>query len=154
MKNNELRVGVVGYCPPTRFDEVEAKRMLREAYDLVERNFSDKAVTVVSGLTNVGVLKLAYEEAKKRGWKTAGVSCKKARDFEWFPVDEDPIIVGENWGDESNTFVYGTKVPGHHHENGLDAMVRIGLGEQSLREAFHVKELGKPVYGYDLPAIK
>lgn len=154
MKNNELRLGVVGYCPPTKFDEKEAVRMLNEAYDKVEREFPEHKYTVVSGVTNVGVLKLAYEEAKRRGWKTAGVACRRAYVFEWFLTDEKPIILGDNWGDESEVFLKGTKIRGDPHENGLDAIVRIGAGNQSIKEAVKIKELGKPTYEYDLPAIK
>lgn len=144
MENDNVRLGVVGYCPPTQFNEAEALRMLKEAYDEVARDFPQKAITVVSGLTNVGVLKIAYEEAQTRGWKTAGIACKKAYDFRdnWFPVDEEPVIMGENWGDESKVFV-----------GSLDALVRIGMGKQSLKEAQQVKEVGKPTYEYNLPTI-
>ena len=139
---NELKLGVVGYCPPTKFDEVEARRMLNEAYCNVKLDFPNKIVTVVSGLTNVGVLKLAYEEAKNRGWRTAGIACEKARGFEWFPVDDTPIIIGKNWGEESETFI-----------NSIDALVRIGIGPQSIKEARLVKALGKKIYEYDLPKL-
>ena len=58
----ELKLGVVGYCPPTKFDEVKALDYLRDAYDKASSDFPDHEITIVSGLTNVGVLKLAYEE--------------------------------------------------------------------------------------------
>ncbi|MFH1840303.1 MAG: hypothetical protein ABH849_04090 [Nanoarchaeota archaeon] len=74
----KLRLGVVGYCPPTKFDEKKALKNLREAYDQVELDFPEHEITVVSGLTNAGVLRLAYEEARRRGWRTAGIACKKA----------------------------------------------------------------------------
>jgi len=140
----KLRLGVVGYCPPTIFDENQALKFLVDAYNKVENDFPDHKITVVSGLTNVGVLKLAYEEAKRREWKTAGVACKKAYDYKdnWFPVDEPPVIVGDNWGDESQTFI-----------NSIDALVRIGTGPQSLREAAMIRKKGKPTYEYDLPQL-
>ncbi|MBI2129700.1 hypothetical protein HYU07_05680 [Candidatus Woesearchaeota archaeon] len=147
---NKLRLGVAGYCPPTRFDEKKALDCIIDAYNLIIQDFPNHEITVVAGVTNVGVLKLAYEEAKRRGWKTAGVGCKKAYDFEWFPTDEQPIIVGENWGDESQAFVHGTKIPHHPHENGLDALVRIGGGAQSLREIDQMKAMGKSTYEYEL----
>jgi len=102
------------------------------------------------------VLKLAYEEAKQRGWKTAGVACQKVHEYResWFQVDEDPVIVGEEWGDESETFVHGTKVRGHLHENGLDAIIRVGLGPQSLRQAEEVRKVGKSTYEYNLPKLE
>lgn len=137
---NKLRLGVVGYCPPTKFDEEKALEYLCDAFDKVNLDFPDYGITIVAGITNVGVLRLAYLEAKRRGWKTAGVGCKKAYDFEWFPTDEEPVIIGENWGDESQTFV-----------NSIDALVRIGLGKQSLNEAALIREKGKKTYEYDLP---
>ena len=139
---NKLRLGVVGYCPPTKFDEKKAIEYLCDAFDRVISDFPNHEVTMVAGVTNVGVLKLAYIEAKRRGWRTAGVGCKKAYDFEWFPTDEEPIIIGENWGDESPTFL-----------NSIDALVRIGIGEQSLDEAAQIMEKGKKTYEYDLPRL-
>src|SRR5947209_8133161 len=32
MMGAELKVGVVGYCPPTKFDETQARRLIIEAY--------------------------------------------------------------------------------------------------------------------------
>lgn len=139
---NHLRLGVVGYCPPTKFDEKKAIEYLANAFDRVISDFPDYKITMVAGVTNVGVLKLAYIEAKRRGWRTAGVACKKAYDFELFPTDEEPIIIGENWGDESPAFV-----------NSIDALVRIGMGKQSLNEAYQVREKGKKTYEYDLPIL-
>ena len=138
-----FRLGVVGYCPPTKFNENKAHTYILEAYNKAVCDFSNRIV-VVSGLTNVGVLKLAYEEAKRRGWKTAGVACKKAFDYKssWFPVDQEPVIVGENWGDESFEFI-----------KSIDALVRIGCGKQSLREASMARNLGKKTYEYDLERL-
>lgn len=149
-----LRLGIVGYCPPSKFDEQKALEYIVDAFNKVTADFSEHLITIVAGVTNVGVLKLAYEEAKRRSWKTAGVGCKKAYDFEWFPTDEEPIIVGENWGDESRTFVYGTGIPGHPHEKGLDALVRVGSGTQALKESILVREMGKPTYEYELPRLE
>src|SRR3989338_3040686 len=125
----ELRLGVAGYCSKN-FDECEALSLVRQAYNEVVRDFPAREIIVVSGLTNVGVLALAYTKAKTRAWKTRGIVCKKAYDFKsnWFPVDEEPIVVGENWGDESETFV-----------NSIDALIRIGGGPQSRREAEQAK---------------
>lgn len=138
---NLLSIGVVGYCPPTNFDEAEAERMLAEAYDQIEEQFPDTPKMVVSGLTNVGVLKLAYEEAVRRNWRTKGVACKLAKDHPLFPVDEQNIV-GENWGDESQEFL-----------RDLDCMVRIGVGKQSLEECEVISGRGLPTYEYDLPVL-
>lgn len=116
--------------------------MIREAYDNAASICpSGNTPTVVSGLTNVGVLKIAYEEARSRGWNTVGIACKRAEEHELFPVDEK-IIVGENWGDESPSFL-----------EDLDCMVRIGTGKQSIRETDELKARGKPAFEYDLPFL-
>ncbi len=145
MKNNELRLGVVGYCPPSKFDESKALEYIIDGYNKIQQDFPYKNITVVSGLTNVGVIKIAYEEAKRRNWKTAGVACKKAYDYKesWFAVDESPVIVGEKWGDESSTFT-----------NSIDTILKIGGGPQSIREFEEIRKEGKPVYQYDLPKIE
>jgi hypothetical protein len=135
------RVGVVGYCPPTKFDENKARRMINEAYDEVVICSVPYPVAIVSGLTKVGVLAIAYEEAVKRGWRTVGVACKRAMEHPLFPVDEQ-LVVGDNWGDESPTFV-----------SILDAMIRIGTGKQSIRETNAVRTQGLPTFEYDLPVL-
>jgi hypothetical protein len=137
-----LRVGVVGYCPPTKFDVREAAEMISEAYERIHRMFPDREIVIVSGLCKVGVLMIAYTEAAARGWKTIGVACEKAKNFEHFPVDEK-YIVGENWGDESPTFL-----------GMIDAMIRIGVGKQSLRETEAVRNEGKPTFEYYLPVLE
>ena len=138
---NHWRVGVVGYCPPTKFDENEARRMINEAYDDVVVYSGLAPVAIVSGLTNVGVLAIAYEEAVKRGWRTVGIACGRAMEHELFPVDEQ-LVVGDNWGDESSSF---TSI--------LDAMIRIGTGKQSIRETEEVRAQGLPTFEYDLPVL-
>lgn len=143
MKAKKLRLGVVGYCPSTKFDENKASEYIRDAYNRVIADFPEHEITIVSGVTNVGVLKLAYEEAKRRNWRTAGVGCKKAYDFEWFPTDEEPVIVGENWDDESSTFL-----------DSIDALVRVGGGKQSLREIAEMKKRGKFVLEYELEKLE
>lgn len=136
-----MNVGVVGYCPPTKFDEKEALRMICEAYDRVVAMAPGQQISIVSGLTNVGVLKIAYDEAERRGWRKIGVACKKAMEHPLFPVDES-VIVGDNWGDESKTFI-----------DMLNAIIRIGTGAQSIRETEEVKRRGLPAFEYDLPAL-
>ena len=136
-----FNIGVVGYCPPTRFDEPEARRMIKEAYNKIAEDHVGSDFVVVSGLTNVGVLAIAYAEAVRRGWKTIGVACERAMEHELFPVDEQ-VVVGENWGDESEAFL-----------NRLDCMVRVGTGSQSIRETDAIRASGKPTYEYNLPPL-
>jgi hypothetical protein len=123
------------------FDEDAAKRAIVEAYDAIANEYPDRQITIVSGLTNVGILALAYAEAAKRGWRTVGITSKKALTYDCFPVDESQIV-GEDWGDESPTFVAC-----------IDVIIRIGGGKQSHAEVALIKEAGKPVYEYDIPIL-
>ena len=104
-ENNEKNIGVVGFSAK-KFDEKLAESILGSFLDAIEtlRPDSDKcSFTVVSGLTNLGVPGIAYKLAEKRKWKTIGIACKKAEEYECFDVDES-IIVGDDWGDESKHF--------------------------------------------------
>lgn len=136
---NKIKIGVVGYSAQ-KFEETEAVRMLREAYDSINSQYADKLKVVVSGLTDLGIPALAYREAISRNWRTMGIACSKAKDYDCFPVDEE-IIVGSEWGDESQTFL-----------ESLDVLVRVGGGKQALRETVQFRESGKPVLEYNLPA--
>lgn len=136
----ELRIGVVGYVVEN-FDVSKARGMVKDAYDILDKEYPDYSKTVVSGLTDVGILGLAYREAVKRKWRTAGVACSKAKGLKWFPVDEHTIF-GSQWADESQKFL-----------DSIDALVRIGGGEQSHREIEKVKSMGKRILEYELDLI-
>lgn len=134
----EVRIGVVGYGPQTKFDEEEARRMIVEAYDLIEVENPRTFKAVVSGLTDVGVPAIAYREAVRRGWRTVGIACKKALEYPLYPVDQKKIM-GDDWGEESPLFLLF-----------VHAIVRIGGGRQSIAETEAVKKAGKLAIEYDL----
>jgi hypothetical protein len=127
------RVGVVGFSNPN-FDRHKAAEYLAGAFSSIQ----GKAL-VVSGLTDLGIPALAYRVAKNFSFKTAGIACKKAEDYDLYPVDVPPIIVGDNWGDESKTFL-----------DSIDMLVRVGGGKQSLEECNEAKKQGIKVVEYDL----
>lgn len=133
----KLRVGVVGYSSQD-FDCEAALGLIRKAFDEIDPTAD---IEIVSGLTDLGIPALAYEEAVRRGWKTVGIACAKAYEYEWFPVD-DVIIHGENWGDESPVFL-----------KMIDLLIRIGGGVQSHFEAYSAKAEGKRLMEFDLPAL-
>lgn len=141
--SRELKIGVVGYCPPSKFNEAMATEMICEAYDRITVEYPDRAFVCVSGLCDVGVLAIAYAEAKRRGWRTVGFTSSVAKScgHPLFPVDEE-LIVGEKWGEESDAFVAY-----------IDCLVRIGMGAQSLREAGACRAAGKATHEYDLPRL-
>ena len=161
---NQARIGVVGFCPPTKYDEQQALRHLVDAFDRAVSDFHDRNIVIVSGVTNVGVLAQAYRLATGRGFETGGVACEKAAKYELFPTTETPIIVGKKWGDESPVFMHGiqsikdvdpAKVQDYlnHPHYGLDAIIRIGGGPQSFRETAMLRDMGKPIYEFDLPRL-
>lgn len=90
---NDLRIGVVGYSSQ-KFDEDEAKLILESVFDVIEYKFPKQNKVIISGLTNLGIPKLAYEEARKRKWLTVGIACEQAKDYELFPVDKQYIWQG------------------------------------------------------------
>ena len=126
-----LRIGVVGYSG-RKFDEDvarnELERILTE--EMETRETEPKRIEIVSGLTNVGVPKIAYELAARLGMKTVGISASRAltSDAGVYPVDKQ-IIVGQNYGDESEEFI-----------GYIDVLVRIGGGQQSLDEVRMFRE--------------
>ncbi len=137
-----LKIGVVGYCPPTVFDEDKALQLLSEALDEIVADHPDVThFIIVSGLTNVGVPALAYYAAMDRMWGTVGIAGAQAESYECFPVDER-VIVSEEQGNESETFA-----------NACSVGVRIGSGEQSHDEMARLKARGCKVYERELAAI-
>lgn len=133
-----FKIGVVGYSDK-KFDIKKAKKFIKEGFDELEKKH--KNIEIVSGLTNLGIPKLAYEEAVNRGYRTVGIACKKSKDFECFNCDEE-IIIGDEWGDESDKFI-----------NYIDVLLRIGGGKQSKKETKMVKDMGKKVVEFELEEI-
>ena len=132
-----MRIGVIGYSAQ-KFDKKKATDLLKKSFDLVVSENKSDNYEVVSGLTNLGIPALAYKEAKERNWKTVGIAPKVSEEFEYFPCD-DVRIVGEGWGEESETFL-----------NSIDILVKIGGGKQSKTELSKAKDMGLKVYEYDL----
>ena len=137
---NSINIGVVGYSGQ-KFDEVQGRALIEQAYTQIASEFPDHQKRVVSGLTDLGIPALAYRAAVERGWETVGIACTKAVEYDCFPVDEK-IIVGQNWGDESPTFL-----------SSIDYLVRVGGGSQSLEETLAAKESEKPTLEYELAAL-
>lgn len=124
-----INIGLVGYSSQ-KFDEDEAKDLIKEAFDWVEEEYKGKTFCVVSGLTDMGIPALGYREADKRGWTTTGVAPEASKEFDYYDVDEI-IIEGEDWGEESDKFL-----------SMIDVFVKIGGGKQSKEEFSKAKEKG------------
>ncbi|NEP01383.1 MAG: hypothetical protein F6K58_22550 [Symploca sp. SIO2E9] len=135
-----MRIGVVGYSKQV-FESDTALSLIQRAFDVIATKQNIEVVEVVSGLTQLGIPALAYQEAVRRGWKTIGVACRKALDYQCFPVDQR-IIVGRNWGDESQAFL-----------DMIDILVRFGGGQQAHFECLLAQEQGKQVIEFELRSI-
>ena len=115
------KVGIVGFSSGD-FNRAKAQEEIEKAFGLLDILNKEEQVEIVSGLTNIGVPAMAYKESRKYDWKTRGIACAKAEDYECFPCDEVQIV-GEEWGDESETFL-----------NYCDILLKFGGGKQSEAE--------------------
>jgi len=134
---NKLNIGIIGYSAQ-KFNESKAKKMIKKAFDILEKDNPHEDKIVISGYTDLGIPHIAYHEARKRGWSTIGVACARAKEYPCFPVDKE-IIVGNEWGDESQVFL-----------GMIDVLVRIGGGNQSIKETEMAKKMKKRVLEYEL----
>lgn len=132
-----FNIGIVGYSS-TEFDVDLARDILKHILDFVITDYNN--TKIISGLTNLGIPKLAYEYAISNDIITVGVACSKANEFPIFTTNET-FIIGEEWGDESEFFI-----------DMLDCLIRIGGGDQSKRECqmFLSKFPFNPIYEVDI----
>jgi len=135
-----MKLGIVGYSSG-KFDEDQAKIMILKGIMQAELETNRMITQLVSGLTDQGVPSLAYHLVNDMDIETVGIACAKASEYPCFPVDQE-IIVGDDWGDESETFL-----------DHIDALVRVGGGDQSLREVKQFKKLKPDAYvvEFELP---
>ncbi len=118
--DNPLSVGVVGYSSELTLRQMDfALKNLRHIFANLD---SPHNLEIVSGYTCLGVPAIAYEVAGDMCLKTVGIACKLCNEYDTYPVDEF-IIVGDNWGDESEVFI-----------DRIDFLIRIGGGDQSFKE--------------------
>jgi len=135
-----LNVGVVGFSKEV-FNKIEARDALENILDDLEEEYilsnEFKDIIIVSGLTNMGIPKIAYDLADERGYETIGIVPEEARNMEHADVDQI-IFVGEKFGDESETFI-----------DAIDVLVKLGGGKQSEKEVAMADEEDLPVIEYD-----
>ena len=129
-----IKIGVVGFSQ-NHFDQNMGLKKLKKIIDQIMTNQNTKKFELVSGYTNSGVPRIAYELADTLGLITVGFSAKQALDASSgvFPVNKQ-IIVGNKFGDESKAFI-----------QYIDILIRIGGGKQSRHESelFKKKNQGK-----------
>lgn len=134
------RIGVVGPGPDTRFDAQRARALLERALDTIVASVPDSSFEIVAGFTDTGMNAIAYREARRRGYRTAGVACERAKEHPIYPCDRRIIVPGDTWGVESARFL-----------SEIDVLVRIGGGEQSRAEARMAQLRRMPLLEYELP---
>jgi len=127
---NTLKIGVVGFSR-NQFDKKAAILQLRNHLEYFMEKYPNNEISIVSGYTNMGVPKLAYQIADDLGLHTVGFSAKQALRVRSgvYPVKEE-IIIGERFGDESEAFI-----------QYIDILLRVGGGPQSRKEVEMFKEL-------------
>jgi len=120
---NTLKIGVVGFSR-NQFDKKTAILQLRNHIEHFIEKYPDHKISIVSGYTNMGVPKLAYQIADDLSLHTVGFSAKQALRVRSgvYPVKEE-ILVGERFGDESEEFI-----------RYIDVLLRVGGGPQSRKE--------------------
>lgn len=125
-----MKIGIVGFSSKHIDEGLGAQLLEQEISKIVSLHTSEHHVEIVTGLTNIGIPKLAYQIADKRCFIKVGISAQQAYQVKCgvYPVDR-VIIVGEVFGDESQTFV-----------DYIEYLVRVGGGKQSAHEVALFKE--------------
>ena len=131
-----MKIGVVGFSR-NQFDKKTAKTILESIFQKIAHKHNEKVIEIVSGYTNMGIPKIAYEIANQMNMLTVGFSAQQALKVKSgvYPVDK-VILEGEKFGDESHAFV-----------QYIDGLIRIGGGKQSRHEVELFKQLNadKPI---------
>lgn len=125
-----MKIGIVGFSSK-HINEQLATTLLEDMICKIAAGCSSsEEVEVVTGLTNIGIPKLAYQIADKHKFIKVGISAQQAYRVKCgiYFVDKE-IIVGEFFGDESQTFV-----------DYIQYLVRVGGGKQSASEVNLFKE--------------
>lgn len=131
-KTVTMAIGVVGFSQ-NQFDKTMARTLIRTYYEKLADEHDDKIIEIVSGYTNMGIPKIAYELADEFGFVTVGFSAKQALRVRagLYPVKKK-ILQGERFGDESQAFV-----------NYINRLLRVGGSKQSRAEAQLFKDINR-----------
>jgi hypothetical protein len=118
-----IRIGVTGYSEK-QFDKAAAQKLIESIIQQLKAEGVALAdASIISGLTNLGVVEASYGAAKKYpDIETQGVASSNAIFFETAPVDK-VVLVGNQWGAESPVFL-----------NTINFLVGIGGGGQAEKE--------------------
>lgn len=131
-----IKFGIVGFSR-NQFDQQEAQRILSSLFATIKKKHHHKDIEIVSGYTNSGVPKIAYQLADKFGFITVGFSALQALSVRSGVYSVQKVILkGKRFGDESEDFI-----------RYIDGLIRIGGGQQSRKEVKLFKQLheGRPL---------
>lgn len=125
-----LKVGIVGFSR-NAFDKETARKILEKCYQQLQDNYPDTIIKIVSGYTDSGVPRIAYQVAEQFGFVKVGFSARQALKVRsgLYPVNE-VMLQGNRFGDESEGFV-----------KYIDCLIRVGGGQQSRKEVALFKAL-------------
>ena len=137
LDNFPLKIGITGYVEQ-RFDQQQALKFLRKAFDKIEKKYPKRTKEVVGKLIDAGIYAIAYREAIRRKWKTVGIPFSEFKRYRPFPVKEAIQLRGQN---EHDLF-----------KNMVDILVRIGGLYRARGECEEAKENNKEVYEYSVKA--
>lgn len=131
-----IKYGVVGFSR-NQFDKETARQILTDVFQKIRDKHPNKEIEIVSGYTNSGVPKIAYELSGEFGFVTVGFSARQALKVRSGVYEVNKVIIkGENFGDESEDFI-----------EYIDALIRVGGGKQSRQETelFKKQNSDKPL---------
>jgi len=135
-----IRLGFIGYSA-TKFDFKKSDEILEQIFKDIGNTYSFKDVEIVSGGTEYGIPFEVYKKADEYGYFLTGIICKEGMEDKLYDLDKI-IIIGETWGDESETFI-----------EYIDVLYKIGGGKQSIKEVEMAKKQHKKVIEFELEAI-
>lgn len=115
-------MGYSGEFGEWSFDPDVARALIRDQLLRIHEDNTARVIEVVAGLTNIGIPRLAYEEAAKLGMITVGFAPDESLNYPHHHVDKI-VYQGEGWGDESAAFL-----------DYCDMLIKVGGGEQSEAE--------------------
>lgn len=139
-KFNELyKIGVVGFSDENKMHPDTYTLLANLIKQICETDVKKNSFVFVGGYTNTGINRILYDCCKTNGVLIGAICSGKHKEYECWPDVDYLEVIGNEWGDESESFV-----------NSLDLIIRIDGGEQSHSEILMAKEKDLQVEEFDL----
>ena len=133
-----LRIGVTGFITQ-KFDEQQALKYLRKAFDKIEKGYPRRKKEIVGKNIDLGIYAIAYREAVRRKWKTVGIPYPEFENFRKFPVNE---VVQKSIDYSVYSLFFEM----------IDIIVRVGGLYRAIDEVSEAKRANKEIYEYNVKA--